>query len=103
MAATASSRFSELSRAISVRQVRLVCGAILFAYVVSHFLNHALGNISVDAMQAGVYYHMTFWQFLPVAIVFYCAALTHMGLGVCALYQRRQFLWRSFEPLQLGR
>jgi adenylate cyclase len=101
MAATASSRFSELSRAISVRQVRLVCGVILFAYVVSHFLNHALGNISVDAMEIGVYYHTLFWQFLPVAVVFYAAALTHMGLGVYALYQRRQFRWRTIEPLQL--
>jgi len=101
MAATALSRLSELVRSTSARQVRLVCGAILFAYVVSHFLNHALGNISVDAMQAGVYYHMTFWQFLPVAIVFYGAALTHMGLGVYALYQRRQFRWRTIEPLQL--
>src|SRR4051795_1179172 len=101
MAATASSRFSELSRAISVRQVRLVCGVILFAYVVSHFLNHALGNISVDAMEIGVYYHTLFWQFLPVAITFYTAALTHMGLGIYALYQRRQFRWRTVEPLQL--
>ncbi|SEN62700.1 adenylate/guanylate cyclase domain-containing protein [Bradyrhizobium sp. OK095] len=101
MATTASSRFSELSRATSVRQVRLVCGIILFAYVVSHFLNHALGNISVDAMEIGVYYHTAFWQFLPVAIVFYAAALTHMGLGVYALYQRRQFRWKTIEPLQL--
>src|SRR3954462_7502362 len=101
MAATASSRVSELSRAIGLRQVRLVCGVILFAYVVSHFLNHALGNISVDAMEIGVYYHMLFWQFLPVAIVFYTAALTHMGLGIYALYQRRQFRWRTVEPLQL--
>src|SRR4051795_6171468 len=101
MAATASSRFSELSRAISLRQVRLVCGVILFAYVVSHFLNHALGNVSVDAMEIGVYYHTLFWQFLPVAIVFYTAALTHMGLGIYALYQRRQFRWRTLEPLQL--
>ncbi|MGY4512040.1 adenylate/guanylate cyclase domain-containing protein [Bradyrhizobium sp. USDA 3650] len=101
MAATASSRLSELSRAISVRQVRLVCGVILFAYVVSHFLNHALGNISVDAMEIGVTYHTLFWQFLPVTIVFYAAALTHMGLGIYALYQRRQFRWRTVEPLQL--
>lgn len=101
MAATASSRLSELSRATSARQVRLVCGIILFAYVVSHFLNHALGNISVDAMEAGVYYHVLFWRFLPVAIVFYTAALTHMGLGIYALYQRRQFRWRTIEPLQL--
>lgn len=88
-------------RATSVRQVRLVCGVILFSYVVSHFLNHALGNISVDAMEVGVYYHTVFWQFLPVAIVFYTAALTHMGLGLYALYQRRQFRWRTIEPLQL--
>ncbi|WP_143199030.1 adenylate/guanylate cyclase domain-containing protein [Bradyrhizobium sp. NAS80.1] len=99
--AIASARLSELVRGIGLRQVRLVCGVILFSYVVSHFLNHALGNISVDAMQAGIYYHMAFWQFLPVAIVFYTAALTHMGLGVYALYQRRQFRWKTIEPLQL--
>lgn len=92
---------TELVRATSARQVRLVCGIILFSYVVSHFLNHALGNISVDAMEVGVYYHTAFWQFLPVAIVFYTAALTHMGLGVYALYQRRQFRWKTIEPLQL--
>ncbi|TWB49897.1 adenylate/guanylate cyclase domain-containing protein [Bradyrhizobium sacchari] len=99
--ATAPVHMPELVRATSVRQVRLVCGIILFSYVVSHFLNHALGNISVDAMEAGVYYHTAFWQFLPVAIVFYTAALTHMGLGIYALYQRRQFRWRTIEPLQL--
>ncbi|WP_100178078.1 adenylate/guanylate cyclase domain-containing protein [Bradyrhizobium nitroreducens] len=99
--ATAPAQLSELVRATSVRQVRLVCGLILFSYVISHFLNHALGNISVEAMEAGVYYHTAFWQFLPVAIVFYTAALTHMGLGIYALYQRRQFRWRTIEPLQL--
>lgn len=92
---------TELVRATSARQVRLVCGIILFAYVVSHFLNHALGNISVDAMEAGVYYHVLFWQFLPVTIVFYAAALIHAGLGVFALYQRREFRWKTVEPLQL--
>lgn len=101
MAAITLSRLSERLRATSARQVRLVCGIILFCYVVSHFLNHALGNISVDAMEVGVTYHVRFWQFLPVAIVFYTAALTHMGLGVYALYQRRQFRWRTIEPLQL--
>ncbi|MDA9475383.1 adenylate cyclase [Bradyrhizobium sp. CCBAU 65884] len=101
MMATAAASISELVRGTSVRQVRLVCGVILFCYVISHFLNHALGNISVEAMEAGVYYHTVFWQFLPVSIVFYTAALTHMGLGIYALYQRRQFRWRTIEPLQL--
>ena len=76
-------------RGISVRQVRLGCGLVLFVYLVSHFLNHALGNVSMEALAAGVYYHTLFWQFLPVAILFYTAALVHAGLGVFALYQRR--------------
>ena len=88
-------------RGIGVRQVRLACGVVLFAYLVSHFLNHALGNISMEALAAGLYYHTVFWQFLPVAILLYTAALLHSGLGIWALYQRRQFRWKAIEPLQL--
>jgi adenylate cyclase len=86
---------------IGIRQLRLVCGLVLFAYLVSHFLNHALGNISMEALAEGVYYHTLFWQFLPIAIVLYTAVLVHFGLGIWALYQRRQFSWRTIELLQL--
>jgi adenylate cyclase len=88
-------------RGIGVRQVRLASGLVLFAYLISHFLNHALGNISLNALAAGVYYHTLFWQSLPVAVVLYAAILVHSGLGVWALYQRRQFAWRTAELLQL--
>ncbi len=88
-------------RGISVRQVRLACGLVLFAYLVSHFLNHALGNISMGALATGVYYHTLFWQFPPIGMVFYAAALVHTGLGIWALYERRQFRWKAIEPLQL--
>jgi adenylate cyclase len=74
---------------------------VLFAYLFSHFLNHALGNISMAALAIGLHYHILFWRFPPVAIVFYGAALVHSGLGIWALYQRRQFHWRAIEPLQL--
>jgi adenylate cyclase len=97
----ARERAKELLRGVNARQVRLVCGLVLFAYVTSHFLNHALGNISVEAMEIGVYYHTLFWQFLPVAATLYTAALTHSLLGIWALYQRREFRWRAVEPLQL--
>ena len=90
------------SAASALRQVRLVCGMVLFAYLISHFLNHALGNISLDALAEGIYYHTLFWQFLPVAIVFYTAAFLHSSLGIWALYQRRQFSWKAMEPLQLA-
>src|SRR3981189_3650140 len=94
-------RIATFVRGISARQIPLASGLILFAYLVSHFLNHALGNISMDALASGVYYHVAFWQFLPVAIAFYAAALAHTGLGIWALYERRQFRWKAIEPLQL--
>jgi adenylate cyclase len=94
-------QFGKLLRGVSARQIRLVCGLVLFAYVISHFLNHALGNISLEALAVGVHYHILFWQFPPVAIVFYGAVLIHGGLGIWALYQRRQFSWKAMEPLQL--
>ena len=90
MARFSQERLTTFIRGIGVRQIRLACGLVLFSYLVSHFLNHALGNISMDALAGGVYYHTVFWQFLPVAITFYTAALVHAGLGIWALYQRRQ-------------
>src|SRR6201991_2518073 len=95
------SRLATSLRAIGVRQVRLACGLVLYAYLLSHFLSHALGNISMDALAAGVRYHTLFWRFPPVAIVFYSAALIHVALGIWAFYQRRQFKWKAIEPLQL--
>jgi adenylate cyclase len=101
MTALARFQFAKFIRSVGLRQIRLACGLVLYSYLISHFLNHALGNISMEALAAGVYYHTLFWQFLPVAIVFYGSALTHCGLGIWALYQRRQFHWRAIEPLQL--
>ena len=94
-------RLARSIRGVGVRQVRLASGIVLFAYLVSHFLNHALGNISMEALATGVYWHTRFWQFPPVGMVFYAAALVHTGLGIWALYQRREFRWKAIEPLQL--
>src|ERR1700719_58937 len=88
-------------RSVGARQIRLACGLVLFAYLLSHFVNHALGNISLDALATGVRYHAAFWKSVPIATVFYAAAAAHAGLGICALYQRRQFQWKAIEPIQL--
>jgi adenylate cyclase len=101
MASLSRTQLPQLIRGISLRQVRLVSGMVLFAYLVSHFLNHALGNISMEALASGVRIHTLFWQFLPVAAVFYTACLVHTGLGIWALYERRQFRWKAIEPIQL--
>jgi len=99
--ASSSKQVRVLTRGIGLRQVRLVSGSILFAYLVSHFLNHALGNVSLDAMADGVRWHTVFWQFLPVSTLFYAAGIVHVALGLWALYERRQFRWKTMELMQL--
>ena len=74
---------------------------VLFAYLLSHFLNHALGNVSMEALAGGVYYHTrsgnsSRWRSCSMP-----PALVHTGLGIWALYERRQFRWKAIEPLQL--
>ncbi len=90
------------ARTISVRRVRLASGLVLFTYVALHFTNHALGNISVDAMERGLFFQKLLWQSLPGTIVLYGALLIHMSLGFRALYERRQFRWTRLEAIQLG-
>ncbi|QPF83573.1 adenylate/guanylate cyclase domain-containing protein [Bradyrhizobium genosp. L] len=101
MTSPSRDHLQEIARGVGLRQVRLASGAIMFAYLVSHFLNHALGNISTEALAIGVHYHTLFWRFLPVTILFYGACLVHTALGIYALYQRREFRWKAIEPLQL--
>ncbi|CAN5346468.1 adenylate/guanylate cyclase domain-containing protein [soil metagenome] len=81
--------------------MRLATGLVLFAYVTSHFANHALGNVSLGLMDQVLYYHAMVWQSWPVLIVFYGSVLIHMGLGLWALYSRRQSRWTRIEVTQL--
>jgi adenylate cyclase len=101
MADSPRAQLTKFVRGIGIRQLRLGCGLVLFTYLVSHFLNHALGNVSMDALAGGLALHMAFWQFVPIAMLFYAATLVHTGLGIWALYERRQFRWKAIEPLQL--
>ena len=101
MAETAASPLPRFLRGIGIRQVRLATGLVLFAYLISHFTNHALGNISLGTMDDALYYHAMFWQSWPVLVVLYGSVLIHLGLGIWALYARRQFRWTSIELTQL--
>ncbi len=87
---------------LSLRQLRLACGLVLFSYVALHYANHALGNISVAAMERGLALQKAVWQSAPGAILLYGALLTHMSLGFWALYERRQFRWTRMEATQLA-
>jgi adenylate cyclase len=87
---------------LSLRQTRLACGLVLFTYVTLHFVNHALGNLSVDAMERGLVIQKLIWQSAPGTILLYGALTIHLSLGFWALYERRQFRWTRMEATQLG-
>jgi adenylate cyclase len=88
-------------RGIGVRQVRLACGLVMFSYLLSHFFNHALGNISYATMEAWLAYHIWWWRTPAVNLTLYAAATTHFALGLWALYQRRHFRYTAREVMQL--
>jgi adenylate cyclase len=85
----------------SLRQIRLATGLILFTYVTLHFVNHALGNISVEAMENGLIIQKAIWRSPPGTAILYLSLLTHMSLGFWALYARRRFRWTRLEATQL--
>ena len=86
---------------IGIRQVRIACGLVMFAYIFSHFFNHALGNISYAAMESWLRYHIWWWRIPIVNLTLYGAAATHFALGLWALYQRREFRYAAAEITQL--
>jgi adenylate cyclase len=96
-----SLRLARAVRGIGVRQVRVICGLVMFSYLLSHFSNHSLGNVSHAAMEAGLQYHLWWWRTPVVALVLYTAASTHLSLGFWALYQRRHFRYTAAEVAQL--
>jgi adenylate cyclase len=85
----------------SLRQTRLATGLVLYVYVTLHFANHALGNISIRAMESGLALQKLIWQSPPGAVILYASLLTHMSLGFWALYERRRFRWTRLEATQL--
>jgi adenylate cyclase len=85
----------------SLRQIRLATGLVLFTYVTLHFANHALGNISVEAMDDGLLVQKAIWQSPLGGAFLYLSLFTHMSLGFWALYARRHFRWTRLEATQL--
>jgi adenylate cyclase len=88
-------------RGVGIRQVRIFCGVILFCYLLSHYINHALGNISLDALEYGLRFHVAFWQSAIGTLLLYPALFVHGSLGLWALYRRRYFRWKAAEIAQL--
>jgi adenylate cyclase len=84
-----------------VRPLRLWCGLILFAYLLTHFSNHALGLISLRAMEAGRVWFLALWRNPVGETALFGALLVHWLLGLWQLYRRRTLRMPVWEATQI--
>ena len=84
-----------------VRRAWLWSGLVLFSYVVSHLVNHALGLISLEVMETGRDWFLTVWRHPVGTVALYSALSAHIVLALSSLYQRRHFRLPAWEALQL--
>ncbi len=87
---------------MNIRRARIVTGLVLFSYLTTHLLNHSLGLISLEAMEAGRVWFLALWRNPVSTAIFYGSLLTHFVLALYALYQRRHLRIPFWEALQLG-
>ena len=86
---------------LSLRDVRLYSGLILFAFVSSHLVNHALGLVSLQALAAGREFFLALWR-NPVGVVLLNGALmVHVALAFHAIYRRRTLRMSAGEAMQI--
>src|SRR2546425_7524175 len=84
--------------AIQVRRVRLGAAFVLLTYLILHFSNHALGLISLDAMEAGRRWFLAIWRNPLGTLALYGAITVHGGLAPWLVLPRRSLrmpLWGS--------
>ncbi|MDF3010608.1 MAG: putative adenylate/guanylate cyclase [Burkholderiales bacterium] len=84
-----------------MRRLRLITGLVIAAFVVGHFTNHALGVVSVEAMngmRAGL---ASWWRSLPGTVLLYGSLATHFALALVSLYRRSTLRMPAWEAGQL--
>jgi adenylate cyclase len=86
---------------VTKRGLRLGSGLILFAFVIIHLANHALGLISLEAMEAGREYFLLLWRNPVGTTLFVGSLMTHAAFALYAVYSRRRLKMSIGEALQL--
>lgn len=84
-----------------IRRIRLATGLILFAFVTTHLLNHALGVVSLEAMEEGRRLFLLLWRNAAGTALLYLSLIAHMLLAAYALYARRSLRVSGAEAMQL--
>ncbi|MGY2052867.1 adenylate/guanylate cyclase domain-containing protein [Methylobacterium sp. JK268] len=91
-----------LWRGSLAQRLRLASGLILLAFAATHFLNHALGLIGLDAMLAFERGRVAVTRSLPGTALLAGALLVHAGLALAKLASRRSLRLPAWEAAQVA-
>ncbi|MCC6179962.1 MAG: adenylate/guanylate cyclase domain-containing protein [Chloroflexi bacterium] len=83
------------------RRLRLWSGLVLYVFVATHLLNHALGLISLRAAEDGRLIFLAVWRNPPGTALLIGALLVHVGLVLWALYQQRHLRLPRWEIVRI--
>ncbi len=86
---------------------RLWSGLVLFAFVVTHFLNHAIGIFGIPAMEFAQEWRIAIWKSLPGSLLLYGAMAIHISFATARVVGRQTWripwdeLWQIISGLAL--
>jgi adenylate cyclase len=84
-----------------IRRVRLFSGLVMLAYVTMHLLNHAMGLVSLPAMEMVLAEVFRIWSNPPAQALLYGSFLVHYILALWALWERRTLRLQAGELTQM--
>ena len=85
----------------SRKRLHILTGACLGFFLLTHFSNHALGLVSLDAMEKMRAVFNLFWRSLPGTILLYGSLAAHFLLALESLYRRQTLRMPIGEALKV--
>lgn len=83
-------------------RIRLYSGLLLYVFVATHFLNHMLGLVSLDAMEAGREIFLGFWRLLPIEVLLAASLVAHAALAILKAARSNTLKMSAWEWVQLA-
>ena len=84
-----------------MRLLRLITGLAIASFVVGHFANHALGVVSIEAMDRMRIVLAAWWRSPVGTVLLYGSFLIHFALALASLYRRSTLRMPFWEATQL--
>ncbi len=91
-----------LTRGDVAQRLRLVSGLILFIFALTHFLNTAIGLVSLEQMDQVDRWRTVVTRSLPGSIVLAAALVIHIALALYKVSTRTTFRLPWWEQVQIG-